>query len=111
MTETSPPLLASRAICFNHPRREAAARCVGCGKAFCRECVTPVNRRMYCSACLLEKTGVKAVKKRDWFLLSVTGQCLLGLLGLWFTTYFLGRALLELPSNFHEGTIWEKFMP
>ncbi len=111
MTGTSPPSQTSLALCFNHPRREAAARCVGCGRPFCRECVTPIDRRMYCSACLVAKTSVKAAKKRDWFILSVAGQLVLGLLGLWFTTYFLGRALLELPSNFHEGTIWMKFLP
>ena len=66
---------------------------------------------MYCATCLREKTGAQAKPKRDWFVFSVACQGLLGLLGLWFTTYFLGRALLELPTNFHEGTVWMKFIP
>ena len=110
MTGTpSTPL--SRAICFNHPQREAAARCVSCGHPFCRECVTPVDRRMYCAACLKEKTGTRVKQPRDWFVLSVAGQAAFGFLGLWFTAYFLGRVLLELPSSFHEGSVWLKLIP
>ena len=99
----------AKSICFHHPLREAAAKCVGCGHSFCRECVTPVDRRMFCASCLREKTGAKAGKKRDWFVLSIAGQALLGLLGLWFTTYVVGRLLSDLPTAFHEGTLWEKF--
>ena len=66
---------------------------------------------MYCSVCFEEKAGVKEKQKRDWFVISVTAQAAVGFLGLWFTAYFLGKVLLEIPSNFHEGSIWEKFMP
>ena len=110
MTEAPPSPLA-HAGCFNHPRREAAARCVGCGRPFCRECVTPVDRRMFCAACHKDKTGVRIKAPRDWAVLSITRQAVLGLVGLWFTAYFLGKVLLELPSSFHEGTVWQKFIP
>jgi hypothetical protein len=98
----------TQATCFHHPLREAAAKCVSCGNSFCRECVTPVDRRMMCADCFKLSTAVKERPKRDWFVLSFAAQALLGLLGLWFTTYFLGRVLLELPTSFHEGTVWEK---
>ncbi len=101
----------ARSTCFHHPQREAAARCVGCGRPFCRECITPVDRRMYCFSCFKEQTGVKERKARDWFVLSISFQGVLGLAGLWVTAYFLGRLLLELPSNFHEGTVWSKLLP
>ena len=100
-----------RHVCFNHPAREAAAHCVSCGRPFCRECVTPVERRMHCLACHKTKTEVKAKPGRDMFLLSVTAQAVLGVVGLWFTAYFFGKVLLVLPSSFHEGTVWTKFMP
>ena len=106
----APPLPLTRSTCFLHPAREAAARCVGCGKAFCRECVTPVERRMFCASCLKAQTSGRDKPRRDWFLLSVAGQAVVGLVGLWFTAYFLGRVLLELPSSFHEGTLWLKFI-
>ncbi len=104
---TTPSL--SRAICSNHPQREAAAKCVSCGRSFCRECVTALDRRMFCAGCFKTKTQTTVKPKRDWFVLSVTAQFVVGLLGLWLTAYFLGRVLLELPSSFHEGTVWEKF--
>ena len=66
---------------------------------------------MFCATCLREKTGSKAARKRDWFVLSIVAQAVFGLLGLWFTTYFLGRALLQMPASFHEGTLWENLMP
>lgn len=104
------PTTVTQATCFHHPLREAAARCVSCGRSFCRECVTPVDRRMMCATCFKAATEARAKPKRDWFLLSVALQAVLGLLGLWFTAYFLGRILLELPSSFHEGTVWEKLL-
>ena len=107
----APPIFPARSTCFHHPQREAAARCVGCGRPFCRECVTPVERRMFCASCYKAQTGVRAKATRDWFIVSVAGQAVLGLLGLWFTAYFLGKVLLELPSNYHEGTVWQKYMP
>lgn len=112
MTSAPPlPNSVTRATCFHHPQREAAAKCVACGKSYCRECVTPLDRRMYCAGCFRELTAPKAKPQRDWFALSVVAHALVGLLGLWFTAYFFGRVLMELPSDFHEGTVWEKLMP
>lgn len=100
----------TQAVCFHHPLREAAAKCVSCGRPFCRECITPVDRRMMCAGCFKASTAAKVRPKRDWFVISLVSQVLLGLLGLWFTTYFLGRVLLEIPAPFHEGTIWDKVL-
>jgi len=38
--------------CWNHEDREAACRCPGCGRPFCRECVTEHEARLLCSKCL-----------------------------------------------------------
>lgn len=110
MSGTVPSSL-TRAGCFLHPSREAAARCVSCGRSYCRECVTALDRRMYCAACFKEKTGVKQKRKRDWFLVTTSVQFVIGLFGLWLTAYILGRVLVELPTGFHEGTVWERLMP
>ena len=107
----SAPAGVNRAECFLHPQREAAARCVGCGRSYCRECVTALDRRMFCAACFKEKTDVKVSRKRDWFLITTLAQFVIGSFGLWLTAYMIGRVLLELPSGFHEGTIWERMMP
>jgi hypothetical protein len=108
MTAASP---VARAACFQHPQREAAARCVGCGKPFCRECITALDRRMYCASCFKEKTEKKTKRKRDWFVLTTSVQFVFGLLLLWLTAYLVGRALVDLPTSFHEGTVWEKMTP
>jgi hypothetical protein len=100
----------ARAICLNHPQREAAAKCMGCGQSFCRECVTALDRRMFCSGCLSAKTEVKAKKKRDWFLVTTGVQLALGLVLLWLGGYWLGKLLLSVPSEYHEGSVWEKVM-
>jgi hypothetical protein len=101
-------LTISRAACHNHPQREAAAKCTSCGRHFCRECVTALDRRMLCAGCHRSKTEVKQKPRRDWFLVSVACQALLGFIALFFSAYFLGRTLLAIPSDFHEGTVWEK---
>jgi hypothetical protein len=100
----------ARSICLNHPLREAAAKCMGCGKSFCRECVTALDRRMFCSGCLSAKTEVKAKAKRDWFLVGAAVQLALGLVLLWLGCYGLGKFLLSVPSEYHEGSVWESVM-
>jgi hypothetical protein len=97
-----------RSLCLIHPRREAAARCTSCGGAFCRECVTEFAGRMVCGACYKAKTEIKEKPKRDWFIVTTSFQLMLGLAGLWVTFWLLGQVLVSIPSDFHEGKVWEK---
>ena len=96
------------AVCLNHPRREAAARCTSCGRPYCRECVTELDGRMVCGPCYKEKTQVKEKPKRDWFVVTTALQALLGLGTLWLAAWLLGQLLVNTPSSFHEATVWEK---
>ena len=43
--------------CFNHPDREASARCPECGNFFCHECVVEHDFRIICASCLARKTA------------------------------------------------------
>lgn len=61
---------------------------------------------MVCVSCYRQKTAVKETAKRDWYLLTSGAQFVLGLGLVWFTTWFLGRMLLNLPAEVHEGSIW-----
>ena len=63
---------------------------------------------MMCSACHREKTQVKHKPVRDWFVLTTSVQFIIGLGLLWFGAWLLGRFLLSIPSDFHEGATWEK---
>lgn len=63
---------------------------------------------MVCVACHREKTSVKEKPKRDWYLVTAGLQAVLGVGLVWFTTWAVGRILLNLPAEVHEGTIWTK---
>jgi hypothetical protein len=98
--------LASRR-CSNHQRREAAALCPGCSRYFCRECITEHDDRVLCASCL-GKTYKPPLLRR--FRLGAAVRvfgALAGFLLLWASFYYLGQALLSLPSSFHEGTVWK----
>jgi hypothetical protein len=98
----------ARQLCINHAGREAAALCPECGRFFCRECVVEHDDRVLCASCLkrlLKSSG--GTGSRFGFFVR-TGQFLFGFLILWLFFFFLGRALLSLPSSFHEGTVWTR---
>jgi hypothetical protein len=90
--------------CANHPHREAVARCVKCGRFFCRECITEHHDRMYCSACLL--VNPEPGKGRRFFsALCTAARMAGGVLILWLAFYGLGKALLLMPDHYHQGEI------
>jgi hypothetical protein len=92
--------------CFNHPRREAAARCPVCRRFFCRECVTEHDERVLCAACLRRLTRRKGRAGTRTQSIRLAVQCMAAFLLLWLVFYGLGRTLLRLPASFHEGTLW-----
>ncbi|MEJ2037589.1 MAG: hypothetical protein P8X55_01460 [Desulfosarcinaceae bacterium] len=94
--------------CFNHYQREAVVRCPGCGRYYCRECVTEHDERMLCSHCLEQKAASGGHGRRRLF---ESGLLLLQGLGGWlilgYAFYLLGKTLLAIPHDFHEGTLWK----
>lgn len=64
---------------------------------------------MVCGSCYRIKTEVAVKPRRDWFILTFAMQSIAGGLLLWLTAWLLGRLLLNLPSSFHEGNMWERF--
>jgi hypothetical protein len=97
----------SQERCFNHPDREAAARCPECRRFFCRECVTEHEERVICAACLA-RIGLPAGRAgatREKLRLAL--RCAAAFLFLWLLFYAMGRGLLRVPSAFHEGVLWK----
>ena len=92
--------------CYNHRDREAVARCPECTRFFCRECITEHDDRVLCAACLRGKQQSTKGKRVQWGLLMSTGQFVLAILILWLFFYYLGQALLVIPTSFHDGTLW-----
>ena len=94
--------------CRNHQQREAVARCPECNRFFCRECVTEHEDRVLCTACLNRLLEVPASPFTGGFKgLVPIMQMLLGGFILWMCFFYLGQALLSLPTAFHEGTLWQ----
>ena len=88
--------------CFNHARREAVARCPECRRYFCRECITEHDDRVVCASCLKQQFAPSGKERRRWRRMVRVGQALFSFLMLWFVFFMLGRALLFLPSEFHD---------
>lgn len=93
--------------CFNHSQREAAARCPGCKRHFCRECVTEHDGKVYCSQCLRQRTAGEAGRKRRPWLLPCAAAAM-GTAAAWFIFYCLGWLLTRIPTSFHEGSLWSQ---
>ena len=92
--------------CLHHPLREAVARCVGCRRFFCRECITEYNDQIVCSACLQAVAGKS--ERTQWKLrrLFAPAQIALGIVIAWLFFYFVGGTFILIPTRYHEGTVW-----
>ena len=94
--------------CYNHAQREAVVRCPSCGRYYCRECVTEHDDRMLCNHCLTQaavsgsRAGRRLLEGGVLLLQGLGGWLLLG-----YAFYLMGKALLAIPYDFHEGTIWK----
>jgi hypothetical protein len=93
--------------CNNHASREAVARCPGCQRFFCRECISDHEGRVICATCLAAMT-VAPAKRHSNRLGGISG--LFGAMGaillIWVVFYLFGAALSAIPTSFHNGTIW-----
>ena len=92
--------------CWNHELREAVCRCPGCGRHFCRECVTEHEDRVVCADCLKRLVRATGEKGARFAWIPRLGVCALGFLLAWLFFYETGRALLMIPTSFHDGTLW-----
>jgi len=94
--------------CLNHSGREAVARCPECGHFYCRECIAEHEDRVICAACL--RKMLRATVRRDrsagTWLARGAGLCFSLALG-WTAFYLVGKILLSIPVNVHDGTLWQ----
>jgi hypothetical protein len=92
--------------CARHVDREAAARCPSCGGFFCRECIVEHEGRLLCTACLARQAAAPQASRGDWARvrrqLSLAAAALVAVL----VFYAVGSILINVPPEFHEGTIW-----
>ena len=93
--------------CYNHVFREAVARCPGCGRFFCRECITEHEDKALCASCLRKKLKPTRMKLARFQWVLRLGHFFIGFLILYILFFYLGQLLISLPASFHEGTLWE----
>jgi len=94
----------ARERCTHHASREAVARCPECGRTFCRECVSEHEGKVICAFCM-RRLSEKPVRRNRFTGAVRVAQILMGVLLLWSSFYLLGRALLAIPSSFHDMAI------
>ncbi len=87
--------------CYHHASREAAARCPECARYFCRECISEHDGRVICAQCLKKAGDPRVARRRFAVFMQVTAVFIGGFL-LWSSFYLLGKALLTVPSSFHD---------
>lgn len=92
--------------CFNHALREAVARCPGCARSFCRECVAEHDDRMLCAACLARVTRGAGARGGLLRLAARAGAIVAGLLLAWAFFLLLGSWIAAQPDDFHARTLW-----
>ena len=93
--------------CWNHDRREAACRCPGCRRHFCRECVTEHEERLLCSSCLAaarkKVTGRRGFARR----LVTPFAALGGVMLAWLLFTGAGEILVEISARLERDT-WQQ---
>jgi hypothetical protein len=94
--------------CRNHPAREAVARCPGCGRFFCRECISEHEGRVLCASCLAALLHKKVAPRRRLAHVRRLVLAGAGIVTAWIFFDLLGHILLKIPVSVHEGTIWQK---
>ena len=95
-------------VCLNHHEREAVARCPACNHFYCRECISEHDGRVICAACLrklLRPVGKKADSAALRWMARVAAFGFSLMTG-WLAFYVVGKILLGIPTNFHNGTVW-----
>lgn len=99
----------SQSTCSLHPMRPASARCPSCSVFYCSECITEHEGRLTCAKCLSAEsahTESKGSISRFFQLMPVL-HLLLAVAAAWVIFYLLAQTILEIPHDFHNGTIWE----
>jgi hypothetical protein len=90
--------------CLHHPDREAAYRCPGCKRYYCRECGAEHDGRMLCAACLRKLPSADGAKTGLSMRLFAASP-MIGLFVAWVFFYYVGQLLLSIPTAFHQGRL------
>ena len=93
--------------CLNHMLREAVARCPECSRFFCRECNTEHEDKVLCASCLRKRQNPPPKKNQRYQWVLRMGYFISGMILLYVIFYYVAQILVALPTDFHEGSIWQ----
>lgn len=94
------------ARCFNHGGREAVARCLGCGRPYCRECVTEHAGQLRCARCLADSAAAASARRVRARAAVHVALALAGAAAGFGVLYGTTRKVGRVPDQFHDGTFW-----
>lgn len=98
---------------MRHREREAVAKCLGCGGAVCRECVAEHAGKIFCAPCRAKRIAAEqAASSRPRGMWGPKVRRILGTMAacfvVWFLVMLLGRMVLGIPVEAHDGTVWRQ---
>lgn len=91
--------------CFFHTQREAALKCPGCGRFYCRECASEHDGRWLCSSCIGKPPQDTAEKASRGAAVKNGIALALSLLFLWFAFQAVGAMLISVPAPTHDAIV------
>ncbi len=96
--------------CLHHAGRPAVARCPSCSQSYCRECVVEHDYKLICASCLarVAEAVTRPGKKPGRFPIAAVIQFALALFAGWLIVQLVADIIMSLPSDIHDGLIWEQ---
>jgi hypothetical protein len=100
--------------CWNHDAREAACRCPGCGRSYCRECVSEHEGRLLCAACLSVVTSGREPGGGRVGNLAPAAMIAAAILLAWLTYWVAGESVMAVirrmqqePNSGAGASVWQ----
>lgn len=94
--------------CVLHHEREAVARCPECTRFYCRECILEHEDRVLCARCLSKRASSAVAKGSRFGPVLRSFGAVLGVLVAWWFFDLIGRGLMLIPADVHEGTVFQE---
>lgn len=91
--------------CFFHAQREAALKCPGCGRFYCRECASEHDGRWLCSSCLGKPQETPTEKRTPGAAIFNVVALAISLAFLWMAFMGMGSMLHSVPTPTHDSMI------
>jgi hypothetical protein len=95
-----------RERCWHHPDREAAGRCTGCARFFCRECITEHDDRFICATCL--ERAARARTHRGTRVFQTTLLTCAGFIAAWVAFYAAAEWFASRAHEWQDNKTWQQ---